>query len=143
MFSRATQELLTNMEFRVSFHVPRRRMPLNWSEMTSNVDLTLWSEVLEILVPEQYNLALRHKQCELVEAFLAEFRDLSAFHLRAEVWAEVFRRNACRQQVRLCGVSTKSWVAELKDLRRREFLVDIKVRVIKWIRGTLLQIIQK
>lgn len=54
------------MELRVALHVPGRRMTVNWTKVFRNLNLTLGSDVLEVLVAEHDELALGHEQSKFV-----------------------------------------------------------------------------
>lgn len=78
-----------DVELGVALHVPARWVPLDRPEVAGNLDLALGREVLEVLVAEEDDLALRNEESELVEAGGVELGDLDAGDLSAEVGADM------------------------------------------------------
>jgi len=83
-----------------------------WCQFVSPSDLNLSvrTEIFEILVPEDQELPLRSKQCKLVEPCVTQLRDLDTSDFSANVWADVIRLGARAEEVWFGGVSATAWV---------------------------------
>ena len=70
--------------------------------------MTLWCQVLEVLIPEEEHLALGGIECKLVQALLRELGDLHAGDLSTEVWADMGDLGFGGEKVRLGRVSAEA-----------------------------------
>ena len=127
----------------------------NVSTLLGQLDLSIGTNVLEVLVPEKKHLALGSVECELVEAFLAELRDLDAADFSTEVGAEMLDPSLRRKEVRFGRVSSQArvnmlctsfsdvngtgrWRRRTINLGARPFLIPLIVWEVEWVRGTVL-----
>jgi hypothetical protein len=101
-----------DMKLWEAFHVPRRRMPLDGPKVARNLNLPLGSEVLEVLVAEQEDLALGCVERKFVETVVGELGNLDTPNFCAKVRAEVLDLGVGVEEVGLGLVGKEALVGE-------------------------------
>ena len=77
------------------------------------LNLPLRSEILEVLVPESYDLLLRSEKCKLVETFAGELRDLHALDYGADVRADLANFGAGTEEMGLLRICAQARIDEV------------------------------
>jgi hypothetical protein len=107
------KQIRTDVELRVTLHVSRRRMPLDGAEVLGQFDLAVGAKVLEVLIAEDDDLSLCNKESELVQALLAQLRDLDTSDFGTKVRADVARLDIWGEEMGLLGVGAKTRIGVL------------------------------
>ena len=121
------------MEFWESLDVARGWVSLDRAKVTGDLNLALWTQVFEVLVPEDHDFALGNEQRELIKPFDIQLRYLDAMDLGTNVGAQDFGCGVF-QKIWLGGIGAKSRISVFEQLGRGKFLVFVVVRIVGGIR---------
>lgn len=103
-------KLLTDVELGISLHVSGRRVSLDRTEVLGELDLSVWTNIFEVLVAEDNDLALSDVKSELVQTFLRQVSELDARDLSTEIGANISGGSVGSEEMGLLRISTKAGV---------------------------------
>ena len=88
-------------------------------------DLTVSPDILEVLVTEDQDLALRSVQSEFVKTLLGKLRELNATDFSAKVWTDMADFGVLVEEVGLGWVSPEASIGVLC----RDVSINLKLRM--------------